>query len=69
MLKVLLTDVRNNTNSFASDAATLDNGHSYITVTAHYITPDMVLRDVTLLVSRMSGSALTPVSTSAICWA
>jgi len=56
MVDVLLADIRQNTISITSDAATLDNGHSYLAVTAHYITADMVLRDVTLLVSRMSGS-------------
>ena len=56
MVDVLLADVRNNTISITSDAATLDNGHSYIAVTAHYITANMDMRDITLLVSRMTGS-------------
>ena len=42
MVEVLLLDVKDNTISITTDAATLDNGHSYLTVTAHYITRDMV---------------------------
>ena len=56
MVDVLSADVKDNTISITSDAATLDNGQSYITVTAHYITADMLMRDVTLCVQRMSGS-------------
>ena len=52
----LLADVKDNTISITSDAATLDNGQSYITITAHYITNTMLMRDVTLFVSRLTGS-------------
>ena len=56
MTEALLADMRNNAISITSDAATLDNGSSYITVTAHYITAQWQLRNVALLVSRMQGS-------------
>ena len=58
MVDVLLADVKNNTISITSDAATLDNGQSYITITAHYITSTMVLRDAVLLVSRMTEETI-----------
>ena len=56
MVEVLAADVKDNTISITTDAATLDNGHSYITITAHYITQAMQMRDVTLMVQKMTGS-------------
>ena len=56
MVDTLMEDMRGNTVSITSDSATLDNGHSYLTVTAHYITSSMAMREVTLLVQRMSES-------------
>ena len=56
MTDVLLADMRDNSLSITSDAATLDNGLSYITITAHYITAHWEMRNVALLVTRMQGS-------------
>ena len=56
MTDVLLADMRDNSISITSDAATLDNGGSYITITAHYISAHWQLRNVALLVARMQGS-------------
>jgi hypothetical protein len=56
MTNVLLADMRDNSVSITSDAATLDNGGSYITVTAHYITAQWEMRNVALLVTRLQGS-------------
>jgi hypothetical protein len=56
MLDVIISDMKDNTISLTSDAATLDNGGSYIAVTAHYINSQWRLRDVAILVCRMEGS-------------
>lgn len=56
MIDVLITDVKDNTISITTDAATLDNGQSYIAITAHYLTQHMVMRDVTLCVQRLTQS-------------
>jgi hypothetical protein len=56
MVDTILADMRDNTISLTSDAATLDNGGSYITVTAHYINSRWQLRDVAILVCRMQGA-------------
>ena len=66
MVDTLVADVRANTISITTDAATLANGGSYITVTGHYITSRMEMRDVTLSVQRMTASHTA--STSASCW-
>jgi hypothetical protein len=56
MVDVLLADLNNNSVSITTDAATLNGGASYITVTAHYITEDFVMRDVVLMVAQMTES-------------
>jgi hypothetical protein len=56
MIEALLLDLKSNPVAITTDAATLSNGHSFLAVTGHYITPAFELRDVTLLVQRMEGS-------------
>ena len=56
MMDTLLADLRANAVAITTDAATLRNGHSFLAVTGHYITPLFELRDVTLAVQRMEGS-------------
>lgn len=56
MNETLLADISSNSVSITTDGATLLNGASYLAVTAHYITPTFVMRDVTLMVARMTES-------------
>jgi hypothetical protein len=56
MTAVLADEVCENSVSITTDAATFTNGASYLAVTAHYITSAFVMRDVTLLVARMTES-------------
>jgi hypothetical protein len=56
MVDVLLADLADNCINITTDAATLNGGGSYITVTAHYLTAGFVMRDVTLMVAEMTES-------------
>jgi len=56
MTRVLLADLSRHPLCLTSDSAVLQNGESYLTVTAHYITDDWKMRDVVLSVYHMEDS-------------
>ena len=56
MNTTLLADICDNSVSITTDGATLNNRSSYIAVTAHYITSSFSMREVTLMVARMTES-------------
>jgi hypothetical protein len=55
MHECLMDDIKQQCVSITTDAATLTNGHPYITVTGHYITEQWKMRDVVLAIEAAPG--------------